>query len=308
MKNKLLNNIKSFTGKVNSILLEICQLSIAILMLSGLFYIRLLPRVSRELWEHMNHYQLLSTVMKLVLVGLNIYVLLLVLGKLSTKEKSPFLRRLSNIFSVISEYLLWLLCNLYEFVWYILGIVVKKLFNYQRLHYHTIRKLAGLLWKTRTFDLYCYTLITVALLPKIIFVIAFMFDVFFCQQLHYTFLCLPLLLLSLIEKFILFIFSHYLESYEKAIKSFIEETLIETENGPLIKYCFRPGVELVIKEYFTNFKDYYVNHYGVLVETGLFLDYYKNFKENQFPYYQTLLVLSAIRFLLLIFILVYGTI
>jgi uncharacterized membrane protein (DUF373 family) len=59
-----------------TIILECAQILLGIIMLIGLFYIRLIPRISRDLWENMTDNELIITLVIMLLILSNIYNLL----------------------------------------------------------------------------------------------------------------------------------------------------------------------------------------------------------------------------------------
>lgn len=303
---KFKNTVKNIVLFCIPLIEEIYNLGLACVMLLGLFYIRLIPRVSRDLWQNMTQYQILFTLFQLILIGINIYFLLVILIKIKVKKKSNLIAKITERFRVIIDYFLWILCNFYEFLWKLLDIMAENLFKTESLHYHVLRKLAIILFKDNKFNLYFTILLTLNLLPKILFGTAFFIDVIIYKKLYYTFLTIPFLLISLLEVFLIFIFKHYYDCYYDSISSFMEKTTINTTDGPIIRYRFYPGTEKSVRKYFTNMNDYYNNHYLVLIQIERFISEYKIFKEEIFPYTKILFFLSLLRFLLLLFILFYG--
>lgn len=146
------------------------------------------------------------------------------------------------------------------------------------------------------------------MLPKIVFILAFSYDVLVQKHLHYTFICLPFLLLTLLEKFLLFVFQDFYDINWNNVSSYVKQTTEETSAGPLIRYELALENKYNIPFYFGDFKQLLDDHYLVLEGIGALLTYYKFIKREVFPYYQICLGLCIIRLLLLIFILVYGTI
>lgn len=282
------------------------QTLFAIFLLIGLFYMRLVPRVSRELWEQMNHYQLLSLVIKMILVVINIYVILVLLEVIKQKKKYTLIEFFKGYFIKFSTYLISLLIDFYNLFWYLVEELAFKFFGFELLHYSVMRKVAQFMITRKHPKLVFYFLITLSLLPRIVFILAFTYDVLVQQYLYYTFLFLPFLLISLIEKFIVFSLWNFHELYWEGTSALVQKTNV----GSFIKYEFIPEYRYTpppSPPKVSDFDDYYDNHYFVLAELDRALNGYKSWKVSYFPYYKTLLWLSIIRFLLLIFMLVYGT-
>ena len=107
MKIKLLYNYIKKNYK--DILTQILHLLLAIIIILFVFYIRLLPRVSRELWEQMNHYQLLSTLLKIGLVMLHIYLLLRLLNNVHSKNTFIIVEQIKQFLTKITDYVTWTL-------------------------------------------------------------------------------------------------------------------------------------------------------------------------------------------------------
>lgn len=293
-------------------LIHIYQLLLAIILLTGLFYIRLLPRVSRELWEQLNHYQLLSLCVTIGFVLINIYITLRLMDVIKKKKSFVIIEQIKVISTNLLRYLTNILINLYNFIWYIMQAIGYGLFKIQLLHYHVIRLIIKFILFRKHVKLLLILLLALDLVPRFLFIFAFLYDVFVQQYLHYTFFCIPLLLISLFEKFILFVFSQFFNLYWERINQYIQVTRIKASSGDTyIQHSFT-------SEYSNNnlppsppkvesFRDYYDNHFAVLFELNLALTTYLTWKYQHFPYYKILLVLSVLRLIGLIFMLVYGT-
>lgn len=195
---------KILTFFVNSVK-ETFHLFFAASLLSGLFYLRLLPRISRDLWENMTNYQLVITTLNIVLLVINIYIILVLLEILPNNKKFKISTKMIDVVYALFHYFGWALQNLYMFVWHITEWVAWNIFKYENLQYQVIRKFAKVVLLFKPKYIFWF-LIAIKFLPKIIFVIAFSYNVFYCKHLHYTFKCLPWLLLPLLKFFFCFFY------------------------------------------------------------------------------------------------------
>ena len=303
--NILYNYIKK---NYKDILIHILHLLLAIIIILFVFYIRLLPRVSRELWEQMNNYQVLSSVIKIGLVIMHIYLLLRLMGIIEQKNRFPVIVSIKLFLTKISDYFTWTLINLYKFFWYIIETIGMHIYQFPLVKYTFIRKIAKFLLDSQSFNIIFIFLLILSLGPKLIFISAFSYDVLVQKQLNYTFLCLPLLLLTLFEKLILFMFQDFYDNNWNNISSYVKVTKLETPTGPLLKYELTIKDERNLPKILGNFENLLNNHYLVIEAVGVLLNYYQFLKERKLPYYAICLGLCIIRLLLLIFILLYGTI
>lgn len=277
----------------------------ALVLLIVLIYFRLIPRVSRDLWQQLNHYQVFSLSIRIAFVVVNIIFILRILNILGTKTSHPIIAYLKTKVEKITEHMTQQLESFYNLCWFIAEELMDRLFNYELLHYKTMLKITKVVLKTKYPKRLLKFLLALDIIPRIIFIVAFAYDVLITQHLHYTFYCIPLLLIPLLEKFIVFTFTHFRDLYWQSTSSVVQKTQV----GSSTKYSFIPELDddflpgpLKLK----NFMDFFQNHYSVLEELDAVLTIYKSWKTETFPYYKILLIVALLRLFLLLFIFFYG--
>jgi hypothetical protein len=93
-------------------------------------------------------------------------------------------------------------------------------------------------------------------LPKIILTLALFIDVIIYQRFHYTFKCIPLLLLPLVEKCIIGIFAQGYEIFFPDL-----ETIIDVEDLPnSVTYSYKEEFEYNPPPNVKDFHDFFFNH------------------------------------------------
>ena len=212
--------------------------------------------------------QLIITLVVLLLILANIYNLLNILFQ---QDKPTIFSKLgSKIVTVIISCLkitYYTSCGLLDF-W------SKKYYNYD-LYYNFMRSLIRIFIKKEYFITNTLILLGMRYLPKIILTLALFVDVIIYQRFHYTFKCIPLLLLPLVEKFIIGIFQDAYDSYIEELVPYVKFTSIPNTDDMACSYS---------DEYVENqppnvkdFADFFYNHYLPLRKLKSTLDDYQFF-------------------------------
>lgn len=295
------NKIKIFFKKWSQ---EIANLFLAFVIVSSLLYVRLVPRIARDLWESLNYYQIFSISLNIIFLLIELYYILILLTVIKPPKPKLYIEKFLSPFANIGQYIKDILINFYQFSWYILGFLIEKLFGYKLLHYNVIRKVAKHYNATSNFKYYCWSLIAIKFVPKIIIVMAFFVDVIIYKHLDYTFKCLPLLLVSLLEQLFLFLLQDFYYTHLDNVCSFIEKEPIPGTDEA--NFCFIPKFREEPPDFVEDFSDYFFNHYLPLIDLLESIEAYEIWKNTKFPSKPLQLMLCMIRLLLYIYILIYG--
>lgn len=278
------------------------RILVAISLLFGLFYIRLIPRASRDLWENMTNQQLFLTLFTITLILLNIYSILKTLGYIKPKV-NKIIEKLTPIINNLIEFLIKSFLMVYNAIWYLIEHVSSRYFNIDCMHYEILRRFLIVANKPKYLKYYALGLLSLQYLPRIVFLLALSVDVFIYQHFDYTFRSIPLLLLPLLEKFIVFVFTDYYESHSDDTYFLMQKQYIPEKKT--FRYSFKPEFENNPPPYVKDFGDYFDNHFKVFSDLEDSLDSYFTLKNN-IIFSNLTLFLSISRLTVYIYILFYG--
>lgn len=138
-----------------------------VIFIIGLYYVRLVPRISRDLLENMTDRQLFFTLLSIFLILLSIYNLLNIL----------FGQNKPTIFSEIGSKILRFIISCFKLVYYTFWNVtqhlVQKFYDYD-LYYNFMRFCIGWFIKKEYFITNTLILLGMRYLPKIILTLAYL--------------------------------------------------------------------------------------------------------------------------------------
>lgn len=296
-------NLKDFFVKLHYYFFTTLHLLTAVFLLSGLFYIRFLPRVSRDLWHNMTVYQILY---RLILLGFIISAIihtLRLIYQIEVKEQSPLLEAYSYPLKVVSNYVYDVLENFYKFIWFVMEKISKRFFNEPCLHFLTLLPLVRSFTNPKYSHYYFWVLFSLKVLPRVIFVMALLYDVFLCKRFDYTFRCIPLLLIPLLEPLFLFILRDYDKTHVFNLASFLTFQDIpgsdQTRTG-------LSGKEEDLPYGSKNFEDFFYNYFSPVDYILVTLEKYDDWKIEKMKYYQIQLALQILRLSAYTYVLGHG--
>lgn len=267
-----------------------------------LFYLRLVPRTARDLWENITHKQLFLILFTISLIIINIYTICKTWGYIKTKENHKF-QKINEYFSRINKIIIDSFLVFFESLLYGFQYIAENLFNERYFYYNSLRYFLIYTNKKEYHVFYSIMLLTMTYLPKIIMLLAIVVDVFFYHCFDYTFRCIPLLLVPLIPKIIIFVLNNYYDNFYESIFSIMEKHPSNEPNK--VKFCFKPEFQENPPFFVQDFHDYFRNHYLVLVNLKRSLETFDNLT-NRIKIDTVMLFLMICRLLVYIYILIYG--
>lgn len=295
--------VKQFLDKLLSVFFITFHLFLAVFIIWGLFYLRFLPRVSRDLWHNMTSYQILITVFTICCIAINVYNTAQLMGLVKKQETSIWLLNLLNSLRLLVEYIIDVLVHFYRFVWFVLEFISRHIFKKRCLHYHTLRPLIRSFTNPKQSIYYFYALISLKMLPTIIFVIALSYDVFIAQRFDYTFRCIPLLLIPLLEPLVLFILKDYHQTHVFSLASFL--CFIQVPGTRQFDH-YLLGDEKDLPYGAKDFDDFFDNHFRPVDQILVVIEKYEAWKVDVMLSQHIQLILQVIRFSAYVVILFVG--
>lgn len=243
------------------------KIALAFGMLIGLFYVRLIPRVSRDLWENITDKQAALIILTLVLILINIYSLL---NTIFLKKSDSWL---TKKFIPIIMFIQSCFITLYYTFWGILRLLGHRFFGYDNMHYDWLRWFIKVFIKKEFFMINVVILLGLRYLPRILLLLALMVDVFIYHKFYYTFKFIPFLLLPLLEKVIIFILQDYIDCHFDTVCSFIQyQTISGSEH---VRYSYKPEYANDAIPGIKNFEDFFYNHFEFMVQLkNTLMDYH----------------------------------
>lgn len=268
-------------------------------LLSLLFYCRLIPRQARDLWENMTHKQLFFALLSIAIILINIYSILKKLGYVKTSEKSM---KIIELIKKGSDFVINSLVTFYELCMNFVDKIAKRFFQKDYFYFHFVRRILLKTYKEKYLRPFAITLFVLNYLPKTIFLCAIVIDVIVFHRFDYTFKCIPLLLIPLIERFVIFVFKHYFDIYHQDIYNLIEKRSLG--NGESA-YCYVPEAEETPPDGVKDFKEFFLTYYLPFYRLEYSLERYDAFMKNLKKDNITLFF-AIIRLFVAIFVLIFG--
>jgi hypothetical protein len=129
----------------------------------------------------------------------------------SRKKEFKVMFYIKKIFAKLSESFVTLYCVLGEFV----ETIAENLFKIQKFQYNSGRQFLLFANKEKYWKYYAIFLLSFNFFPRFLLLFCLMVDVFLYHRLHYTFMCIPFLLLPLISMFIVFCLKQHHEEFSR---------------------------------------------------------------------------------------------
>lgn len=291
--------------KIIDFILNLLIVLVGILLIAGLFYIRLIPRQARNLWENMSQYQVAITVFAIIVTLISIYMQLKSMQIIVRESKGIFLYIGNKVKAVVSLMKFCLRQVYYVFV-IILDYIGHYILGIWMPHFYLFRPVIRSFNKYKYYQYYFWGLLVIRILPIVIYISVFGYDVFYCHNLKLSFKFIPILLIPLLEKVFVFILHDYYELHGD-IQEFMQRTNFREKNAIYYQghyYSYSRHYNVNSKK-FKSLADYFINYFLLLRELSFTLE--EHTLKNDHIYIKSLyLLLTVIRLIILFYILVYG--
>lgn len=202
--------------------------------------------------------------------GLLCYAIIKTAKKLNiikpAEKVHPYIMYIKNMLQKIIFSCYQLLVTFYELCWNFLEILTFQEF----LRYHIVIKFAKITTYKQCKNIFILFLLGLNFVPRILFTVASVYDIFWMHYFEKIYVIIPYLLLPFLAKIILFILRHnfiaHIEDYMDAV--------VQDEDPSNSSYLYLHPAVIRLPYNIKDFDDFFENHLKVLVNVGKFLKFY----------------------------------
>lgn len=254
--------------------INILSTLLGIIMIAAIFYIRLVPRQARDLWQNMSQYRVVVTLFIVLVISISVFIQLKALGMFQNKQRKFLLYFTDKITKFVGFFKICL-----EQAYHFFILLIFYFCNYFELRFSYIAMLRPVIrsfCNQKNYNKYFVILVGLRIVPLIIFLCVFGFEVVYYRHLEITFKFIPILLVPLIEKVFIFILVDFYDLFARYFM-FCRSATVKHKESIYYEgryYSFSEQYNR-LSEKFINFNDYFCNYFLVLKEIKRQTDKYK---------------------------------